>query len=315
MKVISTNKKGVLVLAVATIVVVASMAAAIVLLQDKSPSADPGEGNITVVDARGKSVHFNETPTRIISLGSSFTEIIVSLNESDRLVGLDQTSHALPGVPKNVADLGVVSTISRESLLGLEPDCVLIWNFPSYAGHIADMEANGLTVVALYPKSVQDTLGTMELIGTMMGSNATAMVENMQARVDAVLEKTANLTDEQRTRIYLELGSKNHMGKTVNNGTLSSEIIYLAGGKNIFADASESYFQANAAEVVYRDPQVIVVEDSSIHDHQHFMSTYAGTEAVPDRVHRLDAGTLTTSPRLVDALEDIALWLHPELFS
>ncbi len=304
-----------LAIAVVAVVLVASLAAAIVLLQDEALSGDTGDGDITIVDDRGKSLYFEEGPKRIISLGSSFTEIIIALNESNRLVGLDQTSFALPGVPNGVKNLGAVGSISRESLVDLGPDCVLIWNFPSYANRIADMEAEGLTVVALYPKSVQDTLVTMERIGTMLGSNATGIVDGMQARVDAVLEKTADLTDEERTRVYLELGSKNHMGKTVNSSTLSHEIITLAGGKNIFADGPSSHFDAEDSEVVDRDPQVIIVEDSSIHDYSHFVTLYNTTEAVDDnRIYRLEPGTMTTSPRLVEALEQIAYWLHPELF-
>lgn len=309
------NKNGILAITVVAVVLVASLAAAIVLLQDDPLSGDTGDGDILIVDDRGKSLYFEEAPKKIISLGSSFTEIIIALNESDRLVGLDQTSHALPGVPKGAKDLGPVSTISRESLVGLEPDCILIWNFPSYADRIANMEAEGLTVVALYPKSVQDTLGTMERIGTMLGSNATAIVDGMQARVDAVLEKTAGLTEGERPRVYLELGSSNHMGKTVNSSTLSHEIITMAGGKNIFADHVKDYAKMDPDAVVIRNPQVIIVEDSSINGHNYFIETYGGTDAVDhDRIHRLKAGTLTTSPRLVEALEQIAHWLHPELF-
>jgi iron complex transport system substrate-binding protein len=303
-----------LAITVVAVLVVASLAVAIIFLLGPAPATGDEEGTITVVDDRGKSINFTAPPQRIISLGSSFTEIVIALNESSRLVGLDQTSAALPGVPEGVADLGAVSAMSKESLATLEPDCVLIWNFPSYAERIADMEANRLTVVALYPKDVQSTLSTMELIGTMMGSNATALVAGMQARVDAVLDKTADLTDEERTRIYLELGSKNHMGKTVGNGTLSNEIIHLAGGVNIFVNGT-GYWIASPEQVVDRNPQVIVVENTSIYDRQHFVETYSGTDAVTDdRIHRLEAGTLTTSPRLVDALEDLARWLHPELF-
>ncbi len=308
---IKTNKKGVFAITVVAVLIVASMAGAIILLQD-APAEDPGDLKLTVVDDRGKSVYFADSPQTIVSLGSSFTEIIIALNESDRLVGVDYSGAALEGIPENVTDLGKTSTLSMESLLYLEPDVVIIWNFSMYASLIEDMEDKGLKVVAYYPKNVSQVLSTMERIGDMLGANATAVVDSMKARVNAVVERTASLTDDQRTRVYLELTSMS--GQTVGSGTLSHELITMAGGANIFAN-STSNFLANREHVIDRNPEVIVVENSSPHDEQYFRGAYASTDAVMnDRIHRIAAGTLTTSPRLVDALEDLARWLQPELF-
>lgn len=298
-----------LAIAVVAVVLVASLAAAVMLLQE-APAEDPGDLKLTVVDDREKSIYFADSPQRIVSLGSSFTEIIVALNEADRLVGVDYSGAAINGVPTNVTDLGKTSSLSMEVLLSLEPDVVIIWNFNMYQSLIGDMESKGLKVVAYYPRTVNDTLSTMERIGDMLGSDASALVDSMRARVNAVVNKTADLTDDERTRIYLELASKS--GQTTGGGTLSNELIELAGGRNIFANGT-GYWLANREEVIASNPEVIVVEDSSLRDNQYFISNYGSTVAV-DRIHRIAAGTLTTSPRMVDALEDLARWLHPELF-
>jgi len=296
---------------VVAVLVVASLAAAMVLLQGTGTDTDD-EGTISVVDDRGKTVNFTAAPQRIVSLGSSFTEIIIALDESDRLVGVDYSGAALSGLPEGVVDLGKTSSLSMEALIGLEPDCVIIWNFAMYESLIESMEGLGLKVVAFYPKNVDSTLSTMERMGDLLGSDATELVDGMLARVNAVVAKTANLTDAQRTSVYLELASKG--GQTTGNGTLSNELIYLAGGKNIFANGT-GYWLANTEEVIMRNPSVIVVENSSARDLQYFKDTYGEVDAVvDDRVYRIDAGTLTTSPRLVDALEDLAYWLQPELF-
>ncbi len=300
-----------LAIAVVAVVLVASLAAAVMLLQE-APAEDPGDLKLTVVDDREKSIYFADSPQRIVSLGSSFTEIIIALNEADRLVGVDYSGAAINGVPTNVTDLGKTSSLSMEALLFLEPDVVIIWNFNMYQSLIGDMESKGLKVVAYHPKTVNDTLSTMERIGDMLGSDASALVDSMRARVNAVVEKTADLTEDERTRIYLELASKS--GQTTGGGTLSNELIELAGGRNIFANGT-GYWLANIEEVKDRDPQVIVVEDSSIRGNDYFNSTYRYTEAVEnEQIYRIAAGTLTTSPRMVDALEDLARWLQPELF-
>ena len=306
-----TNKKGILSIAVVGVLIIASMAAAIMLLQDV-PADDTGDLKLTVTDDRGKNVYFADSPKRIVSLGSSFTEIVIALNESDRLVGVDYSGMTLAGIPANVTNLGKTSALSMEALLALEPDCIIIWNFGMYKDLIGDMEDKGLNVVAYYPKTVNQTLSTMERIGDMLGANATALVDSMKARVNAVVEKTANLPDDNRTRVYLELASKG--GQTTGRGTLSNELIEMAGGKNIFANGT-GYWLANREDVIDRNPEVIVVEDSSAHRDQYFIDTYPPTDAVENRqIYRIAAGTLTTSPRMVDALEDLAHWLQPEPF-
>lgn len=305
------NRNGLLAIVIVAVLLVGSLAAAVMLLQE-TPAEDPGDLKLTVVDDRDKSVYFADSPQRIVSLGSSFTEIIVTLGEGDRLVGVDYSGAAIEGVPSNVIDLGKTSSMSMEVLLSLEPDVVIIWNFNMYQSLIEDMEGKGLKVVAYYPTMVNETLSTMERIGDMLGADASELVDSMRARVNAVVERTANLTDEQRTRIYLELASKS--GQTTGAGTLSNELIEMAGGRNIFSNGT-GYWLANEEEVKVRNPQVIVVEDSSLRNNQYFIDHYGITDAAEnDAIYRIAAGTLTTSPRMVDALEDLAHWLQPDLF-
>ncbi len=294
----------------AIVVIMASLAVAIMLLG--GPGASEEVAKFTIMDDRGKKIGFPDYPQRIVSLGSSFTEIIIALNEGDRLVGVDYSGAALDGLPEGITDLGKTSSLSMETLQSLEPDCVIIWNFEMYQGLIVDMEKKGLKVVALYPRSVNDTLSTMERIGEVLGTEASRLVDELHARVNAVLEKTASIPEEERTRIYLELASMG--GQTVGSGTISNELIEMAGGKNIFDDTAGN-FPAIEELIKERNPQVIVVEDSSQRDNDYFYKKYGVTDAAKNgRIYRIEAGTLTTSPRIVDALEDLARWLHPELF-
>lgn len=308
---IKVHKNGILAIAVVVVVAVASFAGAAILLLG-GPAASQEEVKSTIVDDRGKKIGFPDYPQRIVSLGSSFTEIIIALNEGDRLVGVDYSGAALDGLPEGITDLGKTSSLSMETLQSLEPDCVIIWNFEKYQDQIVDMEKKGLKVVALYPRSVNDTLSTMERIGEVLGTEASRLVDELHARVNAVLEKTASIPEEERTRIYLELASMG--GQTVGSGTISNELIEMAGGKNIFDDTAGN-FPAIEELIKERNPQVIVVEDSSQRDNDYFYEKYGVTDAAKDgRIYRIEAGTLTTSPRIVDALEDLARWLHPELF-
>jgi iron complex transport system substrate-binding protein len=304
-----------LAIVIVAVLVVASAAVAVIYLSNgKGPNNT--EGSVSVVDDRGVTVNFTENPKRIVSLGSSFTEIIISLNASSTIIGVDDSSQNLTGVPSDAAKLMKPSTMSMEALVALDPDCVIIWNFPSYGTKISDMENLSIPVVAFYPKTVNDTLSTMARIGKLIGKDATSMVEHLQQRFDAVISKTKSIPESERPRVYLELAS--YGMSTVGNGSLSNELINLAGGLNIYDKVkvnNKTTWVASTEDVVDRNPQIIVVENSSGHSTQYFYDTFVGTDAVENsKVYRIDAGTLTTSPRIVDALEDLAHWFNPELF-
>lgn len=296
---------------VVAVVLMASLAGAVMLLQG-TPAEDDGDYKLTIVDDRDKIINFMDSPQRIVSLGSSFTEIIIALDETDRLVGVDYSGAALENIPKNVINLGKTSTLPMETLLSLEPDVVIIWNYNMYQTLIGDMEDKGLKVVAYYPKSVEQILTVMGRIGDILDVDASPLVDSIRDRINAVVEKTATLSDKERPRVYLELASMS--GQTAGGGTLSNELIEMAGGKNIFAYKTGNW-GANVEVVKELDPEIIVVEDSSSRGDGYFTGTYPHTSAIKEgHIYRIPAGTLTASPRIVDALENLAHWLQPELF-
>lgn len=311
------NIRSVAVMAVVAVVVVASLAVALVYLNGGSSEQTAGDSEFYVIDDRGKNITFEKAPKRIVSLGSSFTETIIALNAGNMIVGVDASGENIAGVPENASRLGKVSAMGMESLLAVDPDCVIIWNFPSYGGLISDMENYSIPVVALYPKSVSDTLDTMARIGSIIGSDATELVDQLQARVNAVLNVTKNIPEWSRPKVYLELST--YGMSTVGNGSLSNEIIQLAGGLNIYDKVkvnNKSNWVASIEDVLDRQPEFIIVENSSAHTNQYFIETFAATPAVDyGNVYRIEAGTLTTSPRIVEALECMAHWFHPDLFA
>ena len=296
---VKTNTRGLISIAIVAILTIASLAGAMILLK-KDPY---------IIDDLGREIIFDNPPERIISLGPSFTEVIIALGGNGRLIGVDHLSASVEGVPEDARVLGPgpVSGISNEDIVDLEPDCVLIWGY--YTSKINFLEECGITVLALNPASVQDTFKMIENFGVMLNSDPSHLINDMSSRMDKVKNKVQDISKDQRIRVYLELGSSNNMGKTVNADTLSSDIIEMAGGINVFASNEESYSKMDREAIVGSNPQVVIVEESSIHGNDHFHGIVD-----EDHIYRLDTGLLTTSPKLVDALEQIAKWLYPDLF-
>jgi len=308
------NKRAILVVAVIAVLVIASAAAAMLLL-NKGGNNENIAGDISFTDDRGKTINLTAAPKRIISLGSAFTEIAFDLGAKDRVVAVDSSSAWLLSDGDGITNLGGVSSLGVESIMALDPDLVVIWNFNMYSAFIENMENSNISVAAFYPKNVTTILHTIEVMGEAIGEKAKAqqMVAGIQTRIDAVVQKTADIPASERPKVYLELMSKG--GQTVGNGTMSNDLIEMAGGSNIFNNGTGNW-KASTESILEKNPDIIVIENQSSKTNDELRSTLGPsvTAVSEDKIYRIDGTTLTTSPRVIDALEQLAKWFHPELF-
>ncbi len=307
------NTRSLAIIAVASIVVLSSIGLALTYLSGDKPE---GSGSISVIDDRGKNVTFESHPQRIISLGSSFTEILFAIGAGERVIGVDYSS-VYPEETANVTNLGKVSTLNMEAVISLDPDCVIMWNYSMYQSIMETMEGMNISVLAYYPRNVTDIMRVINSMGALTGNieEASDLVSDMQARIDVVASKVGGLSEAQKPRVYFQLATMG--GATAGPGTITNELITMAGGINIFGNASTAYPKPSWEQVVMEDPEVIVVEyqyNSSIGD----ITSQPGwdsIQAVQDgRVYYIDGRTVSTTPRVIIALEQLAGWLHPELF-
>ena len=176
--------------------------------------------------------------------------------------------------------------------------------------------------MSLDPQYLGDVLDDIRRVGRAAGeeAKAEAVAAKMQARIDAVAEKAA-LVSEKPKVLHLEW-----VDPLMCGGHWVPEMVELAGGTNCFGDKETGSFQLDWDEVVARQPDVIIfmpcgfevkraLEDVPI------VSAKEGWELLPavknNRVYAIDASAYTSrsGPRLVTGLEIMAEMLHPELFS
>jgi iron complex transport system substrate-binding protein len=105
-------------------------------------------------------------------------------------------------------------------------------------------------------------------------------------------------------------------GQTVGNNTMSNDLINMAGGSNIFANGTGNW-KASTESIFDKNPDIVIIENQSAKTNQQLKDALGDSvKAVStDKIYRIDGTTLTTSPRVVDALEQMAKWFHPDLFS
>ncbi len=272
-----------------------------------------------IVDDLGRSISIKEIPQRIISLVPSNTEILFALGLGDKVVGVTEFCN----YPAEVLDkekVGGFSTPDIEKIIALQPDLILAGSIHAKEV-IPALEERGLTVFALAPENLDGILKDIEVVGkiTGKGEEASKLVAQMEARIEAITDKTERLKPQERPSVFFI--TWHDPLKSMGSKSFPHELIEKAGGVNIFQDVEERNFQVEFETVVYCDPQVIIVtvghaagEAKAFEwakEEPRLKVTEAGKNS---RIFPLDTGLTRCGPRAVDALEEFAKFIHPEIF-
>jgi len=275
-------------------------------------------GSIQFTDQLGRTVTFNGTPQRIISIAPANTEILFALGLGDRIIG-DTTYCNYPAEAVNKTKVGGFSNPDIEKIIELRPDVVFAAPIHETTV-IPQLENLGIKVVAIAPKTISETYDAIELVGNVTGvqNSADILVENMKAKINAVTSLVANLSYKERPNVFYIVWHDTPM--TAGGDTLPGQLIELSGGKNIFASLS-GYKTVSIETVLAGEPQVIIAgigmgsgADAPLQWARN-ESRFQGTEALTDgKVFSINtdlAGRF--GPRIVDALYEMLRLIHPDL--
>lgn len=276
---------------------------------------------ITVVDDAGRQVTIPRLPQRIVSLAPSNTEILFALGLGDRIVGVTDYCD-YPEAAKAKPRVAGYSNPNIEKLVSLEPDLIVAESIHERMV-VPALEKLGLTVFVTSATSLDTVLHDIEVIGKVTGKSraATKLTGKLRARIDAVVSKTAALTSERRPRVLYVCWHAPIW--TMGSETFIDDLIWKAGGSNVFTSDFKKSRAVSLEAVIVKNPQVILVSGmgtsgdliySSIISEERLRSVDA---IVNRRVYKISDANLIErpGPRIVDGLEEIAKYIHPELFS
>lgn len=276
---------------------------------------------ILLTDGLGTEVSLPKPAARIVSLGASNTEILFAIGAGDLLFGCDQFSD----YPEEAKPLATISagygTLDVESIKALEPDLVLAAEIIS-AEQVQAMRSLGLTVFyAANPASLPEGLfDNIRTVGTLTGRAAQAedLIALQQTRFRSVTEKTGAVSSTPL--VFFELdGTDPARPFTAGPGTFIDMLIDLAGGRNLGATLTSGWAQISAEEIFRQDPELILLGDTAFGVTPGSLADRPGWQnlaAVKNgAVYAIDSNlVLRPGPRLIDGLERMASFIHPELF-
>lgn len=280
----------------------------------------PVSGALTVTDGLGREVTLNGPAQRIVSLAPSNTEILFAVGAGAQVVGRDEFAD-YPEEAKSVESVGgSMGEYSSEAIVALKPDLVLAAeiNPPELVKQLEDL---GLTVYYLKnPTTLEEMYGNLAIVGQLTGHDVTDLVDSLQARVAAVDEKIASVTE--KPVVFYEIDATDASKPyTYGPGTFGDLLITRAGGVNLATAAgiTDPYPQVSLEQIVATDPGVIILGDSMWGITPESVQARPGWEGLAavknSQVHTFDDNLVSRpGPRLVDGLEQLSKLLHPDLF-
>ncbi|MFN8411065.1 MAG: ABC transporter substrate-binding protein [Anaerolineales bacterium] len=273
---------------------------------------------ISAVDGLGRTITLSAPAAKIVSLAPSNTEILYAVGAGDQVVGRDELSD-FPVEAKAVASVGgSMGDFSTEAIVALQPDLVLAseLNTPELVKSIEDL---GITVYSVpNPKSFEELYKNIEVVATLSGHDATDVIDSLKARVAAVDEKIAPLSS--RIPVFYELDGTDPLKPwTSGPDTFVDLLINRAGGFNVGSSLQEQWTQISSEELVKADPQVILLGDALYGTTVESVAARTGWDSITavknNAIYPFNPDTATRpGPRLVDALEEMAKLLRPDLF-
>ena len=194
---------------------------------------------------------------KIISLSTTHTEIIQSLEAQDTLVAVDAFSEVDFPVEKIDA-----YTVTAEELAPLNPDMVIIAF--DFNGIVEGLESQEINYVLLPPaKNFEDVYSQISIIGEIVNKKgeASSKVRDMKLEINRILDD-ANYED---VSVYHEIGYSYGI-YSVNSDSLIGEIYNALGVVNI-ANSEEDPFGSgypalSEEMVIQSNPDYIVVGHS-----------------------------------------------------
>ena len=260
-------------------------------------------------DFGGELPRFAAPPRRIVSLNPATTDLLFAIHAGPRVVGRSKWD-VYPDSAQLVPSLGDALRPNVEAVLGARPDLVILYasedNRPAYDR----LREQDIAVIALRIDRVEHFDRVARLLGTLTGNAAAGaeVADSVQRTIARVRDATHALP---RPRVFWRIWDAPLI--TIGRGSFLSQLVDIAGARNIYEDIAAPSQQVTFEDVVRRDPDFILVgpEGGQIVARD---PAWRAIRAVREGRVRIVDTTLVGRPsvRLGEAALHLARLLHPD---
>lgn len=257
----------------------------------------------------------------IISIGPNITEIIFALGANSQLKGIGDFDD-YPPETQNINRIGSYLSPNLEKITVLKPSTIIV------SGEIPQLRELSQQLGVQYHPVPMDTLQQIydgiTLIGelTHTSNKAKYLITEIKNNFQRLEEITKNF-DPVSTLLVVGREPRDLSSIQVAGGqSFLSEILKFAGGKNVYEDSAQNYFEISAEQVLSKAPNVIIEfrcgENLTQKQLDALFFDWKALDSVPaiqkSRVFFiLESYGMRPGPRIYNIAQKIATLLHPEV--
>jgi iron complex transport system substrate-binding protein len=209
---------------------------------------------VRVTDDYGHEVRLAASAQRVVSLAPHLTELMYAAGAGAKLVGALEYSD-YPPEAKALPRVGSEVAVDLEALVALAPDLVIAWPNAGSARAVDRIAALGIPVFRSEPRELEDIARTMETLGRLAGTEATARAAARRFRERAAAIERA-YGKRPRVRVFYQVWDRPLV--TVSGAHVISKVMRLCAGENVLAGLPGIAPEIDRETVLRADPEVIV---------------------------------------------------------
>jgi ABC-type Fe3+-hydroxamate transport system substrate-binding protein len=212
------------------------------------------------IDDFGDTLIVGAPPRRIVSLQPATTEMLFALGAGNRLVGRT-TWDLWPDSAKLVPDLGNGIRPNVEAVLAVRPDLVVLYASADNQNTARALRAAKIATLSIKVDRIADFQRVMRLLGAAIGDSARAAVVEDSVMRSLELARAAT-AGRPRPTVFWHMWDNPLL--TIGRGSYLSELVEIAGGRNVYDSLPEPSPQIAFEDLARKDPDIILVAPTGI---------------------------------------------------
>ncbi|MCX5769966.1 MAG: ABC transporter substrate-binding protein [Candidatus Hydrogenedentes bacterium] len=259
-------------------------------------------------------------PRGIITLAPHLTETVFALGQGSRVIGVgsyDDYPLEVAALPK----VGGYVDPDLEKISLLNPELLIVQGRHPKIAEYAKLK--GAPMLSVNMDSLDGIDKGIAEIGRALGCEKEA--DELRARIRGELDEVrASVAGLLRPKVLIITMRHDHTLNslyTAHGGSFVSELVDVAGGDNIYADAATTYPEASKETVVLKAPEVILEfhagEKMEDRERQRFIDDWRQLPSLPavqnGRVYVItEPHAVRPGPRIGEIARLLAGLLHPD---
>jgi iron complex transport system substrate-binding protein len=270
-----------------------------------------------VTDETGRVVKLPAQVRRIVSLAPSLTETVYALGLEDKLVGDTNYCDYPPEAAKKHKVGGAINP-NMEEIASLRPDIVLVVKSLNRLETVRALEQLGIPVYSADPHTVISVIESMKKLSEVLGAGP-AGAELEQRLRERLAAMQAKLKDSPPKRVFFVVWTEPL--QSIGRKTFIADLLTYCGATSV-VDSQQDWPKYSMEEAVRLQPEYLVFASShaeNVKNDVEELATRPGwsaMEAIQKRKIAVVSDAINRpGPRIVDAVEELARQIHPEVFA